>query len=160
MDWRRALDSLPPASKNRRHGAQGTHRRARRARALAAGRRSPPTPARARPGQRVDLKVLLLSADGTEPGFGAWKAALEREGVPYDTLVAYDGQTRAATLTDARLADYGADHARYQAMIVATGDLGHAVTNPDGTTSYPVGADRRRVGDAGEVRAHASASAG
>ena len=56
--------------------------------------------------------------------------------MPYDTLVAYDGQTRAATLTDARLADYGAGHARYQAVIVASGDLGHAVTNPDGTTSY------------------------
>ena len=94
------------------------------------------TPARTAPGQRVDLKVLLLSADGTEPGYGAWKAALEREGVPYDTFVAYDGQTRAATLTDARLADYGAGHARYQATIVATGDLGHAVMNADGTTSY------------------------
>ena len=88
------------------------------------------------PGQRVDLKVLLISADGTEPGYGAWKAALEREGVPYDTLVAYNGQARAATLTDARLADYGAEHARYQAVIVASGDLGHAVTNADGTTSY------------------------
>jgi hypothetical protein len=94
------------------------------------------TPARTAPGQRVDLKVLLLSADGTEPGYGAWKAALEREGVPYDAFVAFNGQTRAATLTDAWLADYAAGHARYQATIVATGDLGHAVTNPDGTTSY------------------------
>ena len=51
------------------------------------------SPTRIAPGQRVDLKVLLLSADGTEPGFGAWKAELEREGVPYDTFVAYDGQT-------------------------------------------------------------------
>ena len=112
------------------------------------------TPARISPGQRVDLKVLLLSADGTEPGYGAWKAALEREGVPYDTLVAYNGQARAATLTDARLADYGAEHARYQAVIVATGDLGHEVTNAGRHDELPVGADRRRVGDAGEVRAH------
>ena len=93
-------------------------------------------PARGAPGQTVDLKVLLISADGSEPGFGAWKAELEREGVPYDTLVAYDGQTKAATLTDARLADYGAGHARYQAVILASGDLGHTVTNPDKTTSY------------------------
>ena len=92
--------------------------------------------ARVAPGQRIDLKVLLISADGSEPGFGAWKAELEREGVPYDTLVAYTGQTKAATLTDARLADYAADHARYQAVILASGDLGHTVTNPDGTTSY------------------------
>ncbi len=94
------------------------------------------TPAHVSPGQRVDLKVLLISADGTEPGFGAWKAELEREGVPYDTLVAYNGQTRAATLTDATLADYANDHARYQAVILASGDLGHQVTNPGGTTSY------------------------
>ena len=94
------------------------------------------TPGDPQPGQRIDLKVLLLSADGTEPGFGAWKAALDREGVPYDTLVAYNGQTRAATLTDAQLADYGANHAHYQAVILAGGDLGHVVNNPGGTTSF------------------------
>jgi hypothetical protein len=92
--------------------------------------------ARVSAGQRIDLKVLLLSADGTEPGFEAWKAELEREGVPFDTLVAYSGQTRAATLTDATLADYASDHARYQAVILATGDLVHQVTNADGSFSY------------------------
>ena len=50
------------------------------------------TPARVLPTQRIDVKVLLVSADGTEPGFGAWKAELQREGVPYSTLVAYSGQ--------------------------------------------------------------------
>ena len=94
------------------------------------------SPVRVAPGQRVDLKVLLISADGTEPGFSAWKAELDREGVPYDTLVAYNGQARAATLTDATLADYAANHARYQAVILATGDLGHQVTNPGGTASF------------------------
>ncbi|MDA0161522.1 hypothetical protein OM076_14695 [Solirubrobacter ginsenosidimutans] len=93
-------------------------------------------PVQVAPGQTVDLKVLLISADGSEPGFGAWKAELDREGVPYDTLQAYTGQTKTATLTDARLADYGADHARYQAVILASGDLGHNVTNPGGTISY------------------------
>ena len=93
-------------------------------------------PARISPGQRVDMKVLLLSADGTEPGFGAWQAELDREGVPYDTFVAYSGQTRQATLTDASLADYATDHARYQAVILAGGDLGHNVTNPGGSVSY------------------------
>ena len=88
------------------------------------------------PGQRTDLKVLLISADGSESGFAAWKAQLAREGTPYDTVVAYTGQTKTTTLTDARLADYGANHARYQAVILASGDLGHNVTNPDGTTSY------------------------
>src|SRR4051794_7085235 len=94
--------------------------------ALAAG------PTRIAPGQRVDLRVLLISADGTEPGFGAWRAALDREGVPYDTLVA----TQAAPLSDAQLADYGAGHARYQAVILAGGDLGTAVRNPDSSTSF------------------------
>lgn len=94
------------------------------------------TPARIAPGQRIELKVLLLSADGTESGFEAWKAQLEREGVPYETFVAFDGQRRAAALTDTRLADYGADVAHYQAVILATGDLGHNVTNPGGTSSY------------------------
>ncbi|MBE2319508.1 hypothetical protein DVA67_026310 [Solirubrobacter sp. CPCC 204708] len=94
------------------------------------------TPARIAPGQRVELKVLLLSADGQESGFGAWKAQLEREGVPYDTFVAYDQRRRIATLTDARLADYGAQLARYQAVILATGDLGHDVRNADGTVSH------------------------
>ena len=51
-------------------------------------------PARGAPGQTVDLKVLLISADGSEPGFGAWKAELEREGMPYDTLVAYTARPR------------------------------------------------------------------
>ncbi len=88
------------------------------------------------PGQRTELKVLLISADGSESGFGAWKAELAREGTPYDTLVAYTGQTKTATLTADRLADYAANHARYQAVILASGDLGHNVRNPDGTTSY------------------------
>jgi hypothetical protein len=93
-------------------------------------------PNRIAPGQRIDVRVLLLSADGTEPGFGAWKAELTREGVPYDTIVAYQGATRTATLTDDRLADYGADHAKYSAVILSTGDLGHTVANANATTSY------------------------
>ena len=87
-------------------------------------------------GQKIDMKVLLLSADGTEPGFGAWKAELEREGVPYDTFVAYNGANRARTLTDGMLADYGADRAKYQAVILASGDLGRNLTNRNQTTSY------------------------
>ena len=40
------------------------------------------------PGQRIDLRVLLVSATGTEATFGAWKAQLDREGVPYDAIIA------------------------------------------------------------------------
>src|SRR3954466_1062702 len=89
------------------------------------------------PGQRVDLKVLLLSADGTQPGFGAWKAALDREGIPYDTFQVFSGQTRVApALTDERLADYGAQHAKYSAVILESGDHGHTVNNANGTVSF------------------------
>jgi hypothetical protein len=96
------------------------------------------TPNRILPAQRIDVKVLLISADGTEAGFGAWKAELAREGVPYDTFVAYSGQSKGEPLTDDKLADYGANHANYDAVILSTGDLGHVVTNPGtpATTSY------------------------
>ena len=81
--------------------------------------------------------MLLLSADGTEPGFAAWKYELTREGVPFDAVVSYTGAAKTSTLTDARLADYGGDqHAKYDAVILATGDLGHQVDNGNGTTSY------------------------
>jgi hypothetical protein len=88
------------------------------------------------PGQRLDAKVLLLSADGTEPGYAAWKYELAREGVPFDAVVAYTGTAKTSTLTDANLADYGDQHAKYDAVILATGDLGHQVANVDGTTSF------------------------
>lgn len=88
-------------------------------------------PPRIAPGQRVELRVLLLSADGSEPGYAAWRAALDREGIPYDAIVA----AQAAALTDATLADYEAGHARYQAVITASGDLGQQVTNPGQTVS-------------------------
>ncbi len=88
------------------------------------------------PGQRVDVKVLLLSAESTDANFLAWKAQLDREGVPYDAVAIYSGTTKAQSITDGRLADYGADHAKYDAVILANGDLVHAVTNTGGTTSY------------------------
>ncbi|MEA2148972.1 MAG: hypothetical protein QOD69_802 [Solirubrobacteraceae bacterium] len=70
-------------------------------------------------GHRVDLRVLLLSADGEEPAFRAWEAALEREGVPYDAIVARRGHPPIDTRTLA----VGPAHARYQAVIVAVGGL-------------------------------------
>lgn len=88
------------------------------------------------PGQRVDVKVLLLSAEATDANFVAWKAQLDREGVPYDAVAIYSGTTKTQTIGDARLADYAASHARYDAVILANGDLVHAVANPGGTTSY------------------------
>jgi hypothetical protein len=96
------------------------------------------TPNHVLPTQRIDARVLLISADGSEPGFGAWKAELAREGVPYDAFVAYTGPNAATknTLTDGMLADYGANRAKYDAVILSTGDLGHSVAAPGGGTSF------------------------
>lgn len=66
----------------------------------------------------MDLKILLLSSDGTEPALGAWKAALDREGVAYDTIIA----NTAAPIVASTLA-VDANHARYQAVVLATGGL-------------------------------------
>jgi heparan sulfate-N-deacetylase len=85
------------------------------------------------PGQRIDLRVLVLGATGNEPTFTAWKAALTREGVPFDAKVA-DAE---GPFTDATFADYGSGHAKYEAVILANGDLVHQVTNPDGSVSFP-----------------------
>ncbi|MEW6581994.1 MAG: hypothetical protein AB1416_04455, partial [Actinomycetota bacterium] len=83
---------------------------------------------RPEPGTRIDMKVLLLSADGQETGFAAWKAALDREGVPYDAKIA-DSES---PFTDATFADYAANRAKYQAVILASGDLVRPVgTAPD-----------------------------
>ena len=69
-------------------------------------------------GNRVDLKVLVISANGGEPTFEAWTAALDREGVPYETIIANTaGPIGADTLASA------SDHGRYQAVVLATGGL-------------------------------------
>jgi hypothetical protein len=82
-------------------------------------------PERIDPGLRVDMKVLLLTASGNEAGFAAWKANLDRDGIPYDAIVA----DTAPPLTDATLTD-GAGHGRYQAVILTDGDLVHADSTP------------------------------
>ena len=77
-----------------------------------------PAGANAAPGQRYDMKILVISADGNEPTFSAWVDALEREGVPYDTMVA----TAAAPITASTL-ESGTAASRYQGVIIATGGL-------------------------------------
>ncbi|MEW6583157.1 MAG: hypothetical protein AB1416_10400 [Actinomycetota bacterium] len=67
------------------------------------------------PDQQVDLKVLLVSADGSEPGLFAWQQELQREGIPFDTLVA----STADPITPEQLAE-GTTHARYQGVVFAS----------------------------------------
>ncbi|HYV15898.1 MAG TPA: hypothetical protein VE972_07750 [Conexibacter sp.] len=73
--------------------------------------------------QRIDLKVLLLGANGTEPSFSAWQAQLKREGVPFDQLVATSGHTPITPESLSTTLPEGTQEARYQAVIVATGGL-------------------------------------
>jgi hypothetical protein len=67
-------------------------------------------------GQRIDLKVLLLSPAASDGVFAAWKDTLGKLGVAYDSYVS--GQSPA--ITDATLADYANNHAKYQAIILAS----------------------------------------
>ena len=77
------------------------------------------TPETPKPGQRIDMKVLLLTSATTDTTATTWEAALKREGVPYDKLVV----GTAGVLTDAKLADYAANRAFYQAVVVAPGNI-------------------------------------
>jgi len=75
----------------------------------AAGAQAAPSPT-----QRMDLRFLLLSSDGTEPGLAAWQQALQQEGIPATTIVL----NQAPAITAATLAD-GTTHAKYDAVVMA-----------------------------------------
>lgn len=77
----------------------------------------------ATPGQRVDLKVLLLGATGSEPSYLAWKAELQREGVPFEAIAATPGHTPITAATLSNTLTGGIQEAKYQAVILATGGL-------------------------------------
>ena len=81
------------------------------------------TAASASAAQRIDMKVLLLGTSTTEPDFVSWQAALQREGVPFETIITSPGHApiTAATLSDT-LAN-GTAEAKYQAVIVSVGSL-------------------------------------
>ncbi len=80
-------------------------------------------PASAAAAQRIDMKVLVLGTSATEPDFTAWQGALKREGVPFEAVVTSPGHTpiTAATLSDTL--PNGTQEAKYQAVIVSTGQL-------------------------------------
>ena len=71
------------------------------------------------PGRRIDLKVLLAAPSASDAVFASWKAALQREGVPFDTYV----EGTSPPLSDSTLADYGSDEAKYDAVILSYGDM-------------------------------------
>ncbi|MCW2527543.1 MAG: hypothetical protein JWM76_2403 [Pseudonocardiales bacterium] len=68
-------------------------------------------------GPAVDLRILVLTASEDEPSMLAWGVLLEREGVPFDMLVAGIGN-----LTIGRL-EHRPGRGRYQAIVLATDSL-------------------------------------
>ena len=89
-----------------------------------------PGSATAAPLPRIGLKVLLIGTSATEPDFVAWQAALQREGVPFDTVVgASHTPITAATLTGTTLAD-GTQVGIYQAVIMSIAGDTDCSANP------------------------------
>src|SRR5262249_19679766 len=70
-----------------------------------------------------DLKLLVISADGTDPGYAAIRAILDQIGVPYDAVVLT--QTHGA-LPALETSSKGL----YQGIILSTGNLATCTTNP------------------------------
>lgn len=69
----------------------------------------------------LDAKLLIISADGTEPVLGAIRQAADYIGIPYTLYVA---SRTPGGFTPAMLSDGGA-HAYYQGVVLTTGSLGY-----------------------------------
>lgn len=78
-----------------------------------------PVPAAAETPLSIDMKLLVVSADGNEPSFAAIKSILDQVGVPYDTLIATQ-----TPLTPQMLSD-GVGGGHYQGILLSTGNLGY-----------------------------------
>ncbi|MGZ5001073.1 MAG: Agd3-related carbohydrate deacetylase [Methylomonas sp.] len=78
-----------------------------------------PVPASAETPKSINMKLLLIAADGNEPVLSGMKATLDQIGVPYDVLIAATTPFDAQTLSD------GAGAGRYQGIILTTGNLGY-----------------------------------
>lgn len=80
-----------------------------------------PTLAQAETPATIDMKLLVISADGTEPVLGGIQATLKQIGIPFDTLIA----TRSDTPFSARTLSDGQGAGRYQGIVLTTGNLGY-----------------------------------
>ena len=87
-------------------------------------------------GATLDAKILIVSADGTEPVLGMIRQAADYEGIPYTLYIA--SQTPGG-FTPSFLSD-GAGHAFYQGIVLTTGNLaynnGTAWTSAFNTTEW------------------------
>jgi hypothetical protein len=76
---------------------------------------TPACAAEAPPGERVDLRVLVVTADAADEEPQAWADQLAAEGTPYD--VAAPAELSAAALRA------GPDHGRYQGLVVTSEEV-------------------------------------
>ncbi len=65
----------------------------------------------------IDMKLLVIAADGNETDFPAIKAFLNQLGIPYDTLIATQTTLAPSLLWDGDL------HGYYQGIVLTTGNL-------------------------------------
>lgn len=71
----------------------------------------------------IEMKLLVVSADGTEPSFAAIKSVLDQVGVPYEPLIATKTPLTASMLAS-KLSD-GIGHGHYYGILLSTGNLGY-----------------------------------
>lgn len=76
-------------------------------------------------GSSVEMKVLVMSAEGTAPSFAAITSILDQIGVPYDKIVL---KGAGATPFDANTLSDGSGNGKYQGIILETGDLPYEAT--------------------------------
>lgn len=73
----------------------------------------------------VDLKVLVLAADGTEADLGAIRQILDFLGIPYQVFQAAPVPASASTDRLLPMLSNGGTHGYFQAVILTTGTLGY-----------------------------------
>ena len=78
-----------------------------------------PMSAKAETPTSIDMKLLVISAEGTEPVFAGITSILKQIGVPYDTLIAKQTPLTPQTLSD------GLGAGRYQGILLTTGNLAY-----------------------------------
>jgi hypothetical protein len=76
----------------------------------------------------IEMKLLVISADGAETDYPAITSFLDQVGVPYDTLIARNTPLTAAMLSDS------ASHGKYEGIVLTTGNL---VYYDAATNSWP-----------------------
>ena len=67
----------------------------------------------------INMRLLVIAADGNETDYPAVRSTLDQLGIPYDVLLSATQPLTASMLSD------GADRGYYQGIILITGNLGY-----------------------------------